>query len=123
MVCATRLTKISRNDGRPLVARRATAQAKIDPTHPEAAPPASISEQLAADRVQPNPATSRTSSPSTEREQRFRQVLSLHGQGWSYRRIADQVGLDRRTAPAASPAPPPSRSRPPPRRSACSIIS
>jgi transposase len=78
-------------------ALRMAAQAKTDATELEAVPPASISEELTADRVQPNPATSATSSPATEREQRFQQVLSLQAQGWSYRRIAEQVHLDRRT--------------------------
>jgi transposase len=78
-------------------ALRTAAQAKTDATELEAVPPASISEELTADHLQPNPATSATSSPAPEREVRFQQVLMLHAQGWSYRRIAEQVHLDRRT--------------------------
>jgi len=78
-------------------ALRQAAQTKIDATEPETVPLASTPEELTADRLQPNLVISATSSPATQREQRFEEVLSLHAQGWSYRRIADHLHLDRRT--------------------------
>lgn len=83
--------------GRYPAALRAAAQDKTDPSHPQAVPSESIPEALAADTVRLNPATSGSDAPSTEREQRFAEVLMLHAQGWSYRRIAQHLHLDRRT--------------------------
>jgi transposase len=78
-------------------ALRTAAQDMTDPSQLLAAPSESISQALAADSVRPNPATSEHDAPSTEREQRFAEVLTLHAQGWSYRRIAQHLHLDRRT--------------------------
>jgi hypothetical protein len=72
------------------------AQDKTDPSHPQAVPSENSSEALAADS-QPNSATTEPDVPSTERKQRFAEVLTLHAQGWSYRRIAQHLHLDRRT--------------------------
>jgi transposase len=77
-------------------ALRAAAQEK-DPRHVEAVPSESSSEALAADSVQTDAAIGRPDPPSTEREQRFAEVLTFHEQGWSYRRIAQHLHLDRRT--------------------------
>jgi transposase len=78
-------------------ALRAAAQDKTDPSHPQSVPSERSSEALAADSVQPNPATTASNALSMEREQRFAAVLTLHAHGWSYRRIAQQLHLDRRT--------------------------
>jgi transposase len=78
-------------------ALRAAAQGKTDLSHPPSLPSESSSEALVADSVQTNTAISRPDAPSTEREQRFAEVLTFHEQGWSYRRIAQHLHLDRRT--------------------------
>jgi len=78
-------------------ALRAAAQGKTDLSHPSSLPSERSSAALAAESVQPNRATAEADAPSTEREQRFAAVLALHAHGWSYRRIAQQLHLDRRT--------------------------
>jgi len=83
--------------GRHPAALRAAAQAQADVPQPELAPQTAVLEAALADPIRLDSATSPASSTQTVREQRFQEVLSLHAQGWSYRRIAQAVQMNRRT--------------------------
>jgi transposase len=78
-------------------ALRAAAQAKTEAPHLETPSPAQDLANLPAAQLQPEPVISVASAPPTARELHFQEVLTLHAQGWSYRRIADHLHLDRRT--------------------------
>jgi transposase len=63
------------------------------PVPPPATPGAALATEDQATAAAAPPAQ----SPGTVREQRFREVLALHAQGWSVRRIALALHLNRRT--------------------------
>jgi transposase len=78
-------------------ALRAAAQAQADTSQLATDLPATPAEQPTAVPPQPDPMLPATGPSQVAREQRFQEVLSLHAQGWSYRRIAQAVQLNRRT--------------------------